>query len=340
MKRIIILLVLALLVIGLSLIGCATPPTPEPQNPAEIGMTMAAQAMDAKATQMRIDIQYTATAQVIAATQNVQNTQAAAAVTEQFRADAQATDQQNRRDLAATEQQNRRDAAAAEQRRRDDAATEQARRDSEATAEQNQQNIVGTATAQQQNIWNQATLEVLPTHAYWTQQAVFIEQTLAADQAKLSNLEVEQQKDTNTIDWLAPLLAVATIIVVFAIVQIRKSRMQKVVNEEDGTVEGLLLDGNRLIRPQLMPGPVLILDGETVRAPDVTDPETQREVTRRAQAIEALRAMPTQAPTANAALMTNSIFGETKAPTVKVMPAMQLPREVLDELSDQVVEEE
>lgn len=342
MTRTIILSVFMALVIGFLIIGCVPAPTPEPQNPAEIAMTMAAQALDAQATEMKINMQYSATAQIIEVTKNVQNTQAALAVTEQARKDGVATDQQNRRDAAATEQQKRNDAAATEQRKREDAATEQARRDLEATAEQGRQNVIGTATAQQAEIWNGMTLAVAPTHDLLTLQAAHVEQTLAVNDAELSNLNVEQQTDKNTAEWVVPLLVALALVSVFAVVQIRRSRVQKVVNEEDGTVEGLLIDGDTLIRPQLMPGPVLDLSGKKAIAPDVTDPETQKEVTRRAQAIEALRAMPTTAPTANATLMANSVFGETKKPVIQMLQPGQgsASRVILDELSDQVVEEE
>ena len=341
MKGTIAIFLLGLLAMGLLVVGCVAGPTPEPQGPAEIAMTMAAQKMDAEATQMRIDIQYTATAQVVEATRIVEHTQVAAAATEQARQDVMATDQQFRKDAAATEQSRRRDAAATEQRIRDDEATQQARRDIEATADQGRRDASGTATAQQVAIWNAATLQVAPTHDAMTLQAAYVEQTLAANDAELSNLNVEQQGQKNTVEWVIPLGAVMIIVIVWAVVQFRKSRVQKIVNEEDGTVEGLLVD-EQLLRPQLMLGPVLDLRGKTATAPEVTDKETQREVTRRAQAVEALRAMPTQNPTANAAGMMNSVFSqEQRAPAVEVlMPGQQGTRVILDELSDQVIEEE
>jgi hypothetical protein len=340
MKRAILFLAFVVLV-GLLAAGCMTAPTPAPPNPAEVAMTMAAQKVDAEATQMRIDIQFTATAQIVEVTRNVQNTQAAAAATEQFRADAQATDQQNRRDAAATEQQNRKDAAATEQRIRDDAATQQARRDAEATSEQGRRNVIGTSTAQQAAIWNGMTQQVAPTHDIWTQQAVYVKQTKEASDAEKAKLSADQQADKNTAEWVVPLLVVVAVVVVVAIVQIRRSRVQKFENEETGEVVGLLVDGEILVQPDLMPSPVLDLSGKTVTAPEVTDKATQNEVTRRAQAIKALQAMPTQAPSTNAALMANNVFGEMrKPPVIEVIEPGRASRVILDELSDQVIEEE
>lgn len=347
MRRFVIITILGVVFIALTLLaGCTSSndlpaATPTSVNPAEVALTMVWQKANAEATQMAVNIQFTATGQVIEATRNVENTQAAVAITEQARKDAQATDAQNRRDAAATEQRKRDDAAATEQRRRDDAATEQTRRDVEATAQQNQLNIIGTATAQQQDLWNQATMEVLPIHNAWTQQAVYIEQTLAANDAELSNLNVEQQRDTNTIDWLAPLIGVAIIIGVFAIVQIRKSRLQKVVNEEDGTVEGVLVD-DKLIKLDLMPTPVMDLSGKTPTAPEMTDPETQKAVTRMALGVRALRELPAQMPPQMSVGLYNGVFGEqqTKKPVVQVLPEGQTPKDILEELEGQVVEEE
>lgn len=333
MKRTIVFFVL----MPTMLMGCATP-TPN-VNPAEIAMTMAAQKMDAEATKMRIDIQYTATAQVVEATRNVESTQAAMAVTEQFRQDAVATDQQFRRDAASTEQRKQDDAAATAQRQREDAATEQARRDMEATAEQDRQNVIGTGTAQMQAIWNAATLQVQPTHDLWTQQAVVVDQALATNIVELSNLNVKQQSDKNTLEWLIPFLIALGISTALILTMVRKSRTKEIRNEETGTVEGVVLDNHTWIRPQLLTGPVLELRG-TASVPLLADAETQNEVTRRAQGIEALRAMPTQSPTGNATLMANSVFGETRKPVVEVLQPGQASRVILDELSDQVIEEE
>lgn len=340
MKRTLIFLLLALLTMGFLIIGCVPGPTPEPQNPAEIAMTMAGQKMDAEATQMRINIIYTATAQVIEATRSVEGTQAAIAVTEQFRQDAAATDQQFRRDAASTEQRKQDDAAATAQRKREDAATEQARRDVEATAEQGRQNVIGTATAQQAAIWNGMTQMAAPTHDLLTLQAAHVEQTLAVNKLELSNLEVEQQTQTNTLEWLIPFLISMAVTALVSVYVIRRSRVREIRNDETGEIDVLVLDNEEVIRPRMLPGPLLDLRGKTPTIPLLVDAETQNEVTRRAQLIDALRAMPATAPTAQATMMTNSVFGETKKPVIELLQPGQASRAILNELSDQVVEEE
>jgi hypothetical protein len=328
MKKMIIILLSGMFAV---LAGCisATTPTPQPVNPGEVALTMMSQKIDAEATQMAVNVQFTATAQIVGATATAQAHIDAQATAEQARKDAQATVEQARKDAQATAEQARKDAQATEQQRREDiAATQMVMHD------------FWTATAQQQAIYNSMTAQVLPTHMIWTQEAVQQQQIIATNKVELSNLEVERQRKSNTLDALWK-YAVATAMMIAAVIMVlRYSRVREIKNDETGVIEGLLVDAKHLIRPQLMPGPALDLSGDTVTAPQVVDKETQNEVTRRAQAIEALRAMPTERPTANAALMTNSVFAESKKPVIQVLEAGQVQRKVLDELADQVVEEE
>lgn len=328
MKKMIIILLSGMFAV---LAGCipATTPTPQPVNPGEVALTMMSQKIDAEATQMAVNVQFTATAQIVGAT-----------ATAQAHIDAQATAEQARKDAQATAEQARKDAQATEQQRRDDIAATQVVMNMVATAEQDRRNVIGTATAQQQAIYHSMTAQVLPTHMIWTQEAVQQQQIIATNKVELSNLEVERQRKSNTLDALWKYAVATAAMIAAVIVVLRYSRVREIKNDETGVIEGLLVDAKHLIRPQLMPGPALDLSGDTVTAPQVTDKETQNEVTRRAQAIEALRAMPTERPTTNAALMTNSVFAESKKPVIQVLEAGQAQRTVLDELSDQVVEEE
>lgn len=304
--------------------------TPQPINPGEVALTMMAQQIDAQATQMKVDIQFTATAQILGATS-----------TAQAHIDAQATAEQARRDAQATDARGRQDAMATDQQRRDDIAATQMVLHMVATAEQAERNMIVTATAQQQTFYNGMTAQVLPTHAMWTQEAVQQQQIIATNEVELSNLEVARQRKSNTLDALWKYAVATASIVAAVIVVLRYSRVREIKNEETGVIEGLLVDAEKLVRPQLLTGPVLELGGKTgPQVPQVADAETQNEVTRRAQAIDALRAMPTQQPNANATLMTNSVFAESKKPVIEVLQPGQTTRVVLDELSDQVIEEE
>jgi len=345
MKRIVLITFfdMALMLMAL-LVGCTSsnevPPTPQPISPGEVALTMMAQQVDAQATRMKVDIQFTATAQIVGATATQQAHIDAQSTAEQARKDAQATADQARKDAQATDARQRQDAMATEQQRRDDIAATQIVINMQATAEQAERNVVGTATAQQQAIYNSMTAQVLPTHAMWTQEAVRQQQIIATNEVELSNLEVVRQRKSNTLDALWKYAVATAAIVAAVIVVLRYSRVREIKNEETGVVEGLLVDAEQVIKPQLLTGPVLDLRGKTATVPKLVDAEIQNEVTRRAQAIEALRAMPTQQPNANATLMTNSVFTEPKKPVIEVLQPGQTPRVVLDELSDQVIEEE
>ncbi|RJP53594.1 MAG: hypothetical protein C4583_04210 [Anaerolineaceae bacterium] len=341
MKRTIILLVLALPFAAILLAGCgdepAPIPTPIPANPAEIAMTMMAQKVDAEATQMAVNVQFTATAQVIWVTQNVQNTQAALGVTEQARKDAQATDARNRQDAAATEQQKRDDAAATEQRKRDEAATEQARRDLEATAEQGRQNVIGTATAQMVATWNAATLQVLPIHDQWTQQAVAVEQALATNEVELSNLEVKQQSDKNTLEWLIPFLISLAMTALVSMYVIRRSRVREIKNDETGETDAVIMDNKKAFKPQLMARPLMLLE---VGAEHV-DPKEQSEVTRRAQGVQALKALPANVPPQMSTSLYNNVFGNVQQdkPRIEIVDA-EVVKEWVEDVTRQADDKE
>ena len=301
MKKIIVLFFSMLMVSGCgagaySALPTGTP-TPSAMSEGDLLATMMMMQIGAKATEQSVGLRFTSTALVVQETQRVEATQAALAVTEQARRDAQATDQQARADTAATQQA-----------RDNMAATEQARADAAAAAEQARIDAQATSTAQQQAIWNAATMQVMPTHDMWTAQAVANAQALATNEIELSNLQVEQQRQKNSAEWLVPFLIALACTAVGSLYVMRRSRTREVTNEETGVVEGLLLDNALMIRPQLMTGPLMQLDGS-----DVVDAKEQSEVTRRAQAVEALRAMPTASPTATGAAMTNSVFGSATA---------------------------
>jgi hypothetical protein len=272
--------------------------------------TMLMMQIGAQATEQTVGLRFTSTALVAQETQRVEATRAAQSVTEQARKDAQATDQQARADTAATQQA-----------RDNMAATEQARADSATATQQARLDAQSTSTAQMAEVWNAATMQVMPTHDIWTAQAVANAQALSTNEVQLSNLQVEQQRQKNSAEWLVPFLIALACTSVASLYVIRRSRVREVSNDETGVVEGLLLDNQIVIRPQLMSGPLMRVDG-----PDEVDAKEQSEVTRRAQAVEALLAMPTAAPTANAAAMINNSFGSaTAAQRFTVLDKTQTP---------------
>lgn len=282
----------------LILAACGSPaPTPIPTetpNPGEIALQMVQAQMAAEATQQVVGLQFTATAQVVGATSTAQAYVTQEAITAQARMDAQATADQARRDAQATQQ------------RLDAEATQaQARRDAEATAVQARLNLQATQQAQATSTAYLMTAVVLPTHQYWTQQAVEQDIVIATNAVELSNLDVQRRQQTNTLDWVVKYSVIVALTVGLLFLTRIYFKVREIKNA-DGEVELVIFDNERAIKPSLLPKPILML--ETGDMPEVTDPREQSEIVRRDQGIKALANMPVN-PSAQGAQTFNSFFG-------------------------------
>lgn len=335
-------------------------PTPTPVSAIGIGLTMVSDQVNAKATQAKLDSILAVTAQVVAATatqqaQFVQATQIqqqridAQATAQKADAIAQATNQQARQDAAATAEQKRADAQATQQ-RLDFDSTQQAisvqatqqRLDLEATQAQARldlaatQQAAGTAQA-----WS-VTQQVIPTHDYWTQQAVQQEMLIATNQVELSNLEVKKQSHTNDIQWI--LFDLAAILIVGAIVLFLRSRAQvHTIKDQDGDPQVVIFQNQKALFPGLMPKALIEL--KTGNTPDLTNPEEQADIVKRAQGIKALQVMPVN-PAMNGADAYNQLFGgmfsegnEKELPVIEWARPDQIGDGVMEHLEGQVLEE-
>jgi len=313
MKKYTLLIILAFL-----LTACSTPaPTP---NPAEVGLTMFANKINAEATQMALNSVFTATAQVYGLTATVQASGTQEAVTQQARIDAQATAEQNRADAQATSDQRRMDAQATQQRMDADATQAQARRDMEAQATQARMDIEATQQAQATANAFMMTQAVAPTHNYWTQQAVEQQIIIGTNAVELSNLEVQQQQQTNTIDWAAPLsfavfFTLAAAVAVFIFLQTRE------IKDDDGRTRVIITKG-KMIKPDLFTGP--LLDIEAMTMPLLTSSAEQSRVTERAQMVDALSVMPVNT-TNTAASAFNQYFSQAKEKPYDIVDVEALP---------------
>lgn len=308
-----------LLVLAFFLTACATPaPTP---NPAEVGLTMFANKINAEATQMAVNSVFTATAQVYGLTATVQAAGTQEAVTQQARIDAQATADQNRADAQATADQRRMDAQSTQQRIDAEATQSQARREMEAQATQARMDIESTQQAQATANAFAMTQAVAPTHNYWTQQAVEQQIVIGTNAVELSNLEVKQQQQTNTIDWAIPTLGAIGLTITAVVYVLRHSRTREIKNE-NGDIEMVIFDNAKAIKPALMAKPVLMIEAMTM--PDVSSPADQRAVTERAQMIQALSVMPVNTSNAAAGAF-NQYFGQQKEKPYDIVDAETLP---------------
>lgn len=310
----------SLIFLAIFLTGCLATPAPT-ANPAEVGLTMFADKINAEATQAAVNSVFTATAQIYAVTATYQAAGTQEAVTQQARMDAQATADQDRKDAQATQQRIDADARATQQRIDADATQAQARRDAEATSAQARLDVESTQQAQGTATAFSVTQAVLPTHALWTQQAVEQQVILGTNAVELSNLEVQQQRQTNTIDWALPSLAAIGLTITAVVYVLRHSRTRE-IKDEDGKVQVLIFDNQTALKPGLMAKPVLEL--KAMNMPDLASPAEQARVTERSQMIEALAAMPAQTSNSAAGAF-NTYFSSTREKPYDIIDAEQLP---------------
>jgi hypothetical protein len=162
---------------------------------------------------------------------------------------------------------------------------------------------------------------------------------LATNEVELSNLKVKQQRDTNVLQWLVPMLIAIFLTVVVANYLQRHSRLRE-VKDADGNTDVLVFDNQKVIKPKLLPKPVLLL--ETGEMPDVTDPDQQFEIVRQSQAVEALAVMPSS-PAESAVDVYNNVFSssvnEEKLPTIEWVQPSQIGPGILEDIEGQVMEE-
>jgi hypothetical protein len=315
-------LIFLIVLTGVILAGCGAPaqPTPMPTatpNAGDIALQMIQQQMAAEATQQVVRLHIEATQQVVNATASAQAYVTQAAITGQARMDAAATADQARRDVQATQQ------------RIDAEATQaQARRDAAATADQAKLNMQATQRAEATGTAFAMTQVVLPTHQYWTQQAVEQDIVIATNAVEISNLDVRRRQQTNTLDWVVKYSVIVALTAGLILLSRIYFKVREIKNS-DGDVEMIIFDNDKAIRPSLLPKPVLML--ETGEMPDVTDRHEQSEIVRRDQGIRALANMPVN-PTAGGAGTFNSFFSN-EAPTeppFEVVAAGELPPSLVD----------
>lgn len=299
--------------------GAYTPtvmPTPTP-NAGDLAFAMLQKQMEANATAQSVGLQFTATAQVIGATATANQLIVEAQRTEQARNDAIATSEQKRTDAQATQIRNDIIATAAREQVIADSMTEQARIDAIAT-----QSSLSTAT------FTIMTLTAIPPHATLTQMAVNNQMAINTQEVERSALGLKQQRDTNVIQWLIPMLIAISLTVVGGFYIYNQSRIRE-IRDDDGKFQVFIMDNKLATKPALWTGPVLDLQKQTM--PQLSAPAEQSEVTRRAQAIEALAAMPVQ-PTASGAGAYNDAFSPPRKrdDAFEIIEGDEVPVNLLD----------
>jgi hypothetical protein len=246
-------------------------------------LTATQQVLDATATEQRHAENVQATQAANAATQAVWNvTVAAAQAQDTATAQAQAK---------ATEQ-----------------ANIQATSTAEAYLTATQQALLGvTATIEHQET---------ATADWKTQQAPFVaaQMTAVKAQAESAELAASRERMTNGVMAWGPWAIVLVAAAAFVFVTVRKSQVGTIERDANGMMPGVVIFHNgkkEFISPDRMPGPVITIEAQGVTAPQLAAPEQQAETTRRAQAVEAINALPPQTQRQGMDLMAQT-FNEVK----------------------------
>jgi hypothetical protein len=186
-----------------------------------------------------------------------------------------------------------------------------------------------------------ATAAVQPTHAIWTQNAVYAVQTIEAGEAAKVELAVRRQNMKNIFDALLPWAIVVGAIIVLArgFAEWVKTRVHS--RDEHGRVPLIQMKTDSgdtiVVKPELMESSTMKIqkDGAIVRYAPM-DTQEQSDINRRAQAVEAIAALPTPYAQTGTKIVTSE-FNSTRARVTIGNPASMGP--VLDEADRGFLEE-
>lgn len=298
MRRVILFLMVTML-----LSACGSARTPEPTDVSALaaGVQLIQQDMVLRLTQQAIESERLETSAKMTATQQVLD---AAATREAH----QEKLQMQKTTGAATQQAW---AVTVEAARADDAATAQAQDTGTAQA------LVGltaTVAARQTDMADQRTKEA---------PAIDAKNKALAAQAESARMAAEREQMTNGVIAWGPWAIILVVLCVVAYVIYRKSQIGTIERDANGMMPGVVLfhQGRKmLVSMDRMFAPVLEVGQDGISAPRLTDDEHQEGTTRRAQAVEAINALPPQAQKQGMGLMSQT-FNTVARPTIEVMEA-------------------
>jgi len=187
------------------------------------------------------------------------------------------------------------------------------------------------------------TRMVQPTHALWTQTAVAVDQRIKEGQARDVELAVRRQEMKNGLDAYGPW----AVVILLAFVSTRgfQDWVKKRVFKRDEHGKSPIIafekdDGTTaIVKTDLMVNPIIRVDKTgNVDQPNTVENDRQDDVTRRAQAIEALSMLPTPYAQQGGKIM-NTEFGRIGSrPSVIVRDDPAL-RPVFDEVDAEILQE-
>jgi len=310
MKRFWMVIALALMLTACG--GKNTPtPTPTAISAAEAAVQLIQQDMYLRLTEQAVESERIETSAKMTATQQVIDATSTAQVRAENARATQQSGQATQRAFEVTVQAGyARDTATAQ------AAAAQGTSTAQAQATATQQAVIGlTATIQ---------AEATATADYKTQQAplVFAQQTAVFAQAQSADLAAKRERMTNGVIAWGPWVLVVALIGVGIFVTVRKSAIGTVPRDANGMMPGVVIitgQKKQFISPDRMAGPVLTVDGKAVTAPQLVPPEVQEATTRRAQAVEAINALPPQQQNRGMNLMGQTFNPATPRASIEMM---------------------
>lgn len=181
--------------------------------------------------------------------------------------------------------------------------------------------VQATGTAQYQATQNviQATQEA----AAWSAQA-----TAQAAQAESAQLAANRERMTNGVIAWGPWALALILTIALGYTLWKKSQVGTIERDENGFMPGLMVShgGQKILfSPDRMAGPVVVMSRNgIITAPQLVDAAAQDATTRRAQAVEAINALPPQAQRQGMGLMAQTFNGPAPRSTIEVLPQGQI----------------
>lgn len=319
MKRFVMAMILMVMIFLPACSGKKDTPTPTPtagMSAADAAVQLIQQDMYLRLTQQSVENERIETSAKMTATQQVADATATAQVrAENARATQQAGQATERAFNVTVQAGYARDTATAQ------AAAAESTSTSQAQATGTQQAVVGlTATIQ---------AEATATADYKTQQAplLFAQQTAVFAQAQSADMAARRERMTNGMIAWGPWVLLIALVGVGIFVTVRKSAFGTVPRDANGMMPGVVIiagQKKQFISPDRMAGPVITVDNHSVTAPQLVAPDVQEAATRRAQAVEAINALPPQQQNRGMGLMGQTFNPATPRASIEMMDASRV----------------
>jgi hypothetical protein len=187
------------------------------------------------------------------------------------------------------------------------------------------------------------TAQFQPTSDMWTAQAITVIQTVEYGNAVRVDLSVQAQRSTNVINAILPSVVIVVVLISTIYIARRWLNVRAFSRDEHGRSKTLYIEkaGKTLgANVERIPVGLFSVDEEgNVTVPYLGDTNTQAEVTRRAQLVDAIQAVP-PGHEKQAANMANAEFGRGNQPARISFLGDGSLRPVIEEADAKLLEDE